>query len=133
LFLGDLFQETHWGFKRLFKIVLFSDSIFCLSTTSNFYYYLISNDYHVIDDLNINFLSILKYAGKENIPDWLIFSFNSINIFEVFYILTLAFFIYIILKIKYAKAFIFVCLTYGIGSYFYIVGMTFIYLNLSEL
>ena len=131
LYIGDLFQETHWGFKQLFKSALFADTVFCLSVICNFYYYLISNNYHVTDDLSVNCLSLLKYTGKENIPNWLIFAFNSINVFEILYILTLAFLIRTIAKANYLKAFVFVCLTYGVGNYLYIASITFLYLNFS--
>jgi len=130
LFLGDLFQETHWGFKKLFNISLKTDVVFCFSVICNFYYYAFSENYDKIEDLSINHFSLLHTAGKENIPSWLVFAFNSLNIFELFYVFLLIIFIHSLLKISYLKSIVFVLLTYGIGNYLYIVTITFLYLNL---
>ena len=130
LFLGDLFQESHWGFKKLFNISLKADVVFCLSAIGNFYYYAFSNNYAKIEDLNVNYFSLLRTAGKENIPAWLVFAFNSLNIFELFYIILLILFVRSTFKISYLKSSVFVLLTYGIGNYLYIVAITFLYLNM---
>jgi hypothetical protein len=129
LFIGDLVQEYHWSFKSLFNISLKADAVFILSQICNFYYYALSDNYKVMDDLNVNFLSVLKWTGTENIPEWLVFAYNSINVFELLYIIVLAIFIHASFKFSWLKSVIFMILTYGIGSYLYVVGMTFLYLN----
>jgi len=130
LFLGDLFQETHWGFKKLFNISLKADVAFCFSIICNFYYYAFSGNYQKIEDLSVNYFSLLSTTGKENIPTWLVFAFNSMNIFELIYIVLLILFIRSTFKISYLKSSVFVLLTYGIGNYLYIVAITFLYLNM---
>ena len=130
LFLGDLFQESHWGFKKLFNISLKVDIVFCFSIICNFYYYAFSENYEKIEDLSVNYFSLLHITGKENIPTWLVFAFNSINIFELIYIFLLIIFIHSVFKISYLKSSVFVLLTYGIGNYLYIAAITFLYLNM---
>ena len=130
LFLGDLFQESHWGFKKIFNISLKADVAFCFSVISNFYYYAFSENYEKIEDLSVNYFSLLRIAGKENIPTWLVFAFNSLNIFELIYIFLLIIFIHLSFKISYLKSSAFALLTYGIGNYLYIVAITFLYLNM---
>jgi len=130
LFIGDLFQETRWGFKRLFNVSLKADIAFSFSIIANFYYYAFSENYQKVEDLSVNYFSLLRITGKENIPTWLVFAFNSLNIFEVVYIILLILFFHSLFKISYLKSSIFVLLTYGIGNYLYIVAITFIYLNL---
>ncbi len=129
--IGNLIQESHWSFQSLFNISLKADIVFCLSPICNFYYYSLTNDYNSIDDLGVNCFSFLKLTGRENIPNWLIMAFNSINLFELIYIVLLIVLIQGCFQISYLKATVFVLLTYCIGNYFYIVGMTFLYLNFS--
>jgi len=130
LFIGDLFQETHWGFKKLFNVSLKADVAFSFSIIANFYYYAFSGNYQKVDDLSVNYFSLLKLTREENIPTWLVFAFNSLNIFELVYIFLLILFVHSMFKISYLKSSVFVLITYGIGNYLYIVAITFFYLNL---
>ncbi|GHT02547.1 hypothetical protein FACS189423_01490 [Bacteroidia bacterium] len=131
LYIGDLIQETHWGFRQLFNISLKADIVFGFGIIFNFYFYALTNNYSTIDDLNINCASLLKLVGKENIPNWLVLAYNSINFFELLYIILLVVFLKISFQLTYLKSIVFVLLTYFIGNYLYIVGMTFVYLNFS--
>jgi hypothetical protein len=130
LYIGDLVEETHWGFKPLFNISLKADVAFSLNTIFSFYYCLLS-DIKTLDDLSVNYLSLLKIVGKENIPDWLVLAFNSINVFELLYVILLIVMLKTSFRITYLKSIIFVLLTYCIGNYFYLTAMTFLYLSFS--
>jgi hypothetical protein len=131
LYVGNLINEYRWGFGSLYNISLKADIAFCASSVCNFYYYAVSDNYKTIEDLGINCASLLKIINRESIPNWLIFAYNSINVFELFYVFFLVFFIKTIFRISYFKSFIFVLLTYCIGNYLYVVGLTFLYLNFS--
>jgi hypothetical protein len=131
LFLGDLFQETRWGYKRMFNIALKSDIVFVLSAISVFYYYLIFGNYSTTTDLSIHPFSLLAATGQENIPGWLVFAYNSINVFELIYLVFLTFLIHFSAQTGYIKALIFSLLTYGVGNYLYVIAITFLYLNFS--
>ena len=129
LFLGDLFQESHWGFKRLFNVALKADAVFVLSAISVFYYYLILGQHQTMNDLSVHPFSLLAVIGQENIADWLLFAYNSINLFELIYLVFLTMLIHTATQTGYIKAFIFSLLTYGIGNYLYVVSLTFLHLN----
>ena len=129
LFLGDLFRETHWGYKRLFNIALKADIVFILSAICVFYYYLIVGDYKTTHELNIHPFSLLAVTGQENIPGWLVFAYNSINVFELIYLVLLSLLIHVSTQTGFVKSLIFSLLTYGVGNYLYIVAITFLYLN----
>jgi len=131
LFIGDLFQETHWGYKRMFNIALKADAVFIISAISVFYFFLIFGDYKTINDLNIHPFSLLAITGQDNIPDWLVFAYNSVNVFELIYLIFLMLLIHASTQTGYIKALIFSLLTYGVGNYLYIVAITFLYLNFS--
>jgi len=128
---GNLINETRWSYKSIYNISLKADIAFSLGTICNFYYYAISDNVQKIDDLGVNFASLLKIVGRDNIPNWLIFAFNSINLFELLYMVLLILFIKSCFNISYIKSTLLVLLTYGIGNYLYVVGITFIYLNFS--
>ncbi|MDR0546910.1 MAG: hypothetical protein LBG77_04930 [Dysgonamonadaceae bacterium] len=129
--IGNLVNETRWKYKSLYNLSLKADIAFCFSSIANFYYYAISGNYQTTDDLGVNCCSLLKIVGKESIPDWLIFAFNSINIFELFYVILLILFIKACFNLSFWKSTVFVLLTYFIGNYLYVVGLTFLYLNFS--
>ena len=131
LFIGNLVNESKWKYKTIYTISLKSDIAFTLSSMCNFYYYAISDNFNSIEDLGINCASLLKITGMENIPNWLIFAYNSINLFELFYVVLLILFIKTCFKITYIKSVVFVLLTYCVGNYLYVTGLTFLYLNLS--
>jgi hypothetical protein len=126
---GNLVNETHWKYKSLYNIALKSDIVFLFSQISNFYYYTGSSNYKTIEDLGVNCVSFLKIVGKENIPAWLVLAYNSINLFELIYVILLILFIKNCFHITFGKSTVFVLLTYVIGNYFYIVAMTFLYLS----
>jgi hypothetical protein len=131
LFLGDLFQETRWGYKLMFNIALKADIVFILSAVSIFYYYLIFGDYKTVHELNIHPFSLLAFTGQESIPDWLVFAYNSINIFELIYLIFLTLLIHTSAQTSYIKTLIFSLLTYGVGNYLYVIAITFLYINFS--
>jgi len=131
LFIGNLVIESRWKYKPIYTITLKSDIVFTLSQICNFYYYVISGNFKTIEDLDINCFSLLKVVGIKNIPNWLIFAYNSINLFELFYIVLLILFIKSCFHTTLVKSIVFVLLTYCIGNYLYVVGLTFLYLNFS--
>ena len=131
LFLGDLFQETKWGYKQMFNIALKADIVFVCSSMAVFYYYLIFGEYQTVNDLNIHPFSLLAVIGQENIPNWLVFAYNSVNVFEGIYLIFLSLLIHFSTQTGFLKALIFSLLTYGVGNYLYIITITFLYLNFS--
>ena len=131
LLIGNLINETHWKYNSLYNLSLKAEIAFCLNSICNFYYYVISQNYNTVEDLSVNCGSLLKLVGKESIPNWLIFAYNSINLFELIYVILLILFIQICFRISCWKSIVFVLLTYCIGNYLYVVGLTFLYLNFS--
>jgi hypothetical protein len=133
LFVGSLFQEYRWKWKQLFTISLKADIVFLLAAAVGFYYYVFVNRTETLDDMSTNFVSLLAVVERANTSAWLVSAYNAINLFELLYIAILAIFIHEIFSFKWWKSIIFVVLSYGIGLYLYIAGITFIYLHLSEI
>lgn len=131
LYIGNLVNESKWKFHSVYTVSLKADIVFCLCQIVTFYYYAVSNDFNTLEDLSINFTSLLKVVGKANIPNWLVLAYNSINLFELLYVILLVVLLKVSFQLSYVKSAIFILLTYCIGNYLYIVGMTFLYLNFS--
>lgn len=129
LFIGNLVNETHWKYETVYTISLKADIIFILSQIANFYYYVVSGNYRTVEDLSVNCCSLLKVVGMKNIPQWLIFAYNSINVFELIYMILLVLLIKTCFQLTYMKSTVFVLLTYLIGNYLFVAGLTFLYLN----
>ena len=131
LYVGSLVNESYWQFRSVYTLSLKADIAFCFSQIGNFYYYAISDNFYTVEDLSINFASLLRIVGIDNIPNWLILAYNSINLFELLYVILLIVFLKITFRLSYIKSIVFVLLTYCIGNYLYVAGMTFLYLYLS--
>jgi hypothetical protein len=131
LYIGNLVNETHWKYSDVYSLSLKADIAFVFSHIGNFYYYLIGGNYKTTEDLSVNFASLLKYVGKENIPNWLIFAYNSVNVFELLYVILLILSIKSCFCINYLKSIVFVLLTYCIGNYLYVFSLTYLYLSFS--
>jgi len=131
LFLGDLFQETKWGYKCMYNVALKADAVFVFSSIAVFYYFLIFGNYTTTSDLSVHPFSLLAITGQENIPSWLVFAYNSVNVFEGIYLIFLSLLIHFSTQTGFIKALIFSLMTYGVGNYLYIITITFIYLNFS--
>ncbi|MDR0573951.1 MAG: hypothetical protein LBG96_07995 [Tannerella sp.] len=129
---GNLIQEYHWKYEKLYNISLKADAIYLLSSVCNFYFYAFFQPAKNIKELNINFLSVLKLKGFENVQSWLVMAFNSLNVFELLYIILLIVLIKASLRLSFLKSTIFVILTYCIGNYIYVIAMTFVYLNVAQ-
>jgi hypothetical protein len=129
---GNLVQEYHWKWTEIYNISLKADVIYLFSLVGNFYYYGFFSPAKSFNDLSINFLSYLKIKGIENTQSWLVLAFNSINLFELAYVVLLILLIKTSFHLSIWKSIIFVLLTYVIGNYFYLVGMTFVYLNFAQ-
>ncbi|MDR0798922.1 MAG: hypothetical protein LBN18_04090, partial [Dysgonamonadaceae bacterium] len=114
--------------RQVFNISLKADIALSLSVVANFYYYILTEDYNTVNDLNVNCFSLLKIVGSDTIPSWLILAYNSINLFELAYLLLLILLIRTSFQLNYLKSTVFVFLTYGVGNYLYLVAMTFLYL-----
>lgn len=126
---GNLVQEYHWNYRQLFNISLKADIVYLFSLIGNFYFYAFFQPPKNIQDLGVNFLSVLKIKGIANAQNWLVLAYNSMNLFELLYVALLIFLIKACFQISCLKATVFVLLTYCMGNYLYIAGMTFIYLN----
>ena len=129
LYVGSLFQEYGWEWKKIFNIALKADIVFLLASAVGFYYYVFVNTPQTLEDMSVNFVSVLALVGLENTPAWLVSAYNSMNLFELLYIALLTVLVCKVFNRKWYFSLIFLLLTYGVGTYLYVAGMTFLFLS----
>jgi len=129
LYVGSLFQEYDWEWKKVFNIALKADIVFLFAMVVRFYYYVFINEPQTMEDMNVCFVSLLALVGYENTPAWLVSAYNSMSLFEVLYIALLTVLVSKVFGRKWYLSLVFVLCTYGLGTYLYVAGMTFLYLN----
>jgi hypothetical protein len=76
-------------------------------------------------------LSLLNLLEVKDIPQWLLYPLQVINIFEVLYWLILAYGLSLVAKERLPKMLWLVAFSYGIGLFVWVVFITFITINLS--
>ena len=129
MYVGSLFQEYDWEWKKVFNIALKADVVFLFAMAVRFYYYVFINEPQTMEDMSVCFVSMLALVGLENTPAWLVSAYNSMSLFEVLYIALLTVLVSKVFDRKWYFSLIFVLCTYGLGTYLYVAGMTFLYLN----
>ena len=74
-------------------------------------------------------LSLLNLVVIENIPQYLIYPLQLINIFELAYWIVLAFLIKVYTNRSFDKSFSFVAGTYGVGLFAWVILVVFLSIN----
>jgi hypothetical protein len=128
LYVGSIFINIKISFVKLFNISLKSQIIIAvnyfvsviLKSSS-----LIERNYNNINN-NYDFQSARVFFRNEDLPYWLNYPLQCINITEIIYILFLAVGVQLVFKIKYPKALGFTTLYYGIGLVIWIIFSVFL-------
>ncbi|MEA3318145.1 MAG: hypothetical protein U9R54_09325 [Bacteroidota bacterium] len=127
-FVGTIFNNIKISFVKIFSISLKSQIIFAINYLVSVILKcsgLIERNYNNINN-NYDFQSARLFFRNEDVPYWLIYPLQCINITEIIYILFLSIGIQFILKIKYFNAIKFTALYYGIGLIFWIIFSVFL-------
>ncbi|WP_166367061.1 hypothetical protein [Perlabentimonas gracilis] len=75
---------------------------------------------------NFSFQSLLRFFDNKNLPYWLLYPLQCVNVAEAVHILFLSLGISFLMKQKYGKSLLFVLLWYGMGLLFWIVFTVFL-------
>ena len=119
-------------FKEIFQIVLIAEFVWLTpSFITIIWFGFIDTDYTLIDVQYFKPLSLLNFFEVSGIESWLIFPLQSLNLFEVAYMLVLTIGIKRILKKDYNTALNFTIPVYGTALITWIVFITFLSINLT--
>ncbi len=90
LYVGLSFDGTSNSFKEVFNIALKAEAIFIVANIIRLTINLMTQRVSDFNDLNYYPLSLISITGTENLYTWLVYPLQTLNLFELFYWLTLA-------------------------------------------
>ena len=111
-FISGLQKEVTLG--MIFTIVVASEIVIVLASLSKFLWFAFFAGNYTLDDVSFFYpLSLINLFGQNEVAKYWIYPLQSVNLFQVVYILMLAMGIAKISSVKREKADIIVLLTYG--------------------
>ncbi len=120
-------------FKEIFDKVVIAEFVWLIpSIITLIWFGFIDTDYSLMDVQYFKPLSLLNFFEATDIEGWLIFPLQSLNLFEIAYMLVLAIGIKRILKKDYVEALNFTIPVYGSALVTWIVFITFLSINLTN-
>lgn len=128
--IGTILFDYPAGFRSLFGMVIKAVSIFALGKLA-YTVILLGFDIQSMEDLfRADVFSLLGLVGKHNVPDWLVYPLNVVNVFEVFFWLALAGGLMLLIGRSFRSMLAFVAGTYGAGLIVWILLIVFLQLTL---
>lgn len=132
LLAGTIFWNIRISFKKLFQIALIAEFLFIVPSLIKLVWFMfVKTDYELLDLQTFYPLSLLNLLNAKDIPQWLLYPLQIINVFEVLYWFILAYGISIVAKEKLPKLLGLVAASYGVGLFVWVVFVTFLNINLS--
>ncbi len=132
LYTGTILSGLKVEFKNLFHVVLQAEFAFLFAVFVKFYWiYVFMSDVSLKTISFFQPLSIINFFSIGEIPKWLVYPMQLVNLFEIGYWLLLAYLLEKIIKKSFWKSFEFVLSTYGIGLLIWAVFVVFLTLNLT--
>ena len=138
IYSGLLFFNFTAGFGRIFKIALWADFVFVLSTLAKLVILIFFREVNTLHDLQFQPFSVLEFFPRESVDTMFIYPLSLLNLFELGYFLMLAWLIRDLLNTEspgkpfgFGMAFRLTGISYGCGLLLWILTVLFINLNLS--
>lgn len=132
LSIGTILFSLDFKFKSIFKSVLLAEGVFIIAQII----YLINLSQHlntltIESSLNYFPLTVLSIYGAENVVPWLHYPLQTLNLFEVAYILCISWLLSKQWKLDFIESINIVLPSYGIGLLIWIVLVIFLTLQIS--
>lgn len=130
--IGAVLSNISFNFKTIFKAALLAEVVFIVAQVL----YLINVSSH-LDTLTLetaaNYypLTILSYFGTENVVQWLQYPIQTLNLFEVFYMMAIAWLLSKQWKEDFMESLAVVVPSYATGFLLWLVFVTFVTLQVS--
>ncbi len=129
LFIGLFLFNQKATFKRIFTLVTKAEFIFIGVVIIKLVWFSFKTQYTLEEIQYFYPLSALSIVGYEGLSPWFLYPFQTLNLFELVYWITLAYLIGKEIKISTDKAFKIVASSYGSALLIWIVAIMFISLN----
>lgn len=132
IFVGVVLTDIEVSFKDLFRSVVIAESIFIVAN-SIYLFNLYVHRTELTFETTANYfpLSMLSFWGVENIVPWLQYPLQTLNLFEVIYILCISWLLSKQWKADFIESINIVLPSYGIGLLIWMVLVVFLTLQVS--
>ena len=128
-FISGLQKKVTLG--MIFTIVVASEIVIVLASLSKFLWFAFFAGNYTLDEINFFYpLSLINLFGQNEVAKYWIYPLQSVNLFQVAYILMLAMGLAKVSSVKREKADIIVLLTYGSTFILWIVFIMFITIDI---
>jgi hypothetical protein len=125
---GVVFFDEKYSFRYIFKACMFSEFVFLLSHFLYSINLFVNRENLTIETAGNYFpFSFFSLIGAENVhSDWIIYPLQTINLFEVFYMASIAWFLSKKSKQSFVDTFGIVLPSYGLGLLLWITLVAFL-------
>jgi len=128
--IGNFIIDLKLKFKQLLRIALFGETVFLTVAFIRLIWLLLFPENLTLEYIQVFYpLSLINLVEFENVPQYLIYPMQLVNIFELVYWIVLAYLIKIYTNRSFDKSFDFVAKTYGVGLFTWVVLVVFISIN----
>jgi hypothetical protein len=120
-----LMEYGKMTFSKLFKVAMICESVFILRAIFQYVYVFNFTEVETLQDLSQGVASVSSLFPQNAIPQWAMYALQTMNVFEVFYVLALAGLCAYAFRRDTSTMIVFSATSYGIGLLLWIVAATF--------
>lgn len=129
---GAILTDSEFTFRYIFRSATYSEYVFLISQAVFSFNLYFNRDALNIENVGSYFpLSMLSYFGTENVVPWLHYPLQTLNLFEVAYILCISWLLSKQWKPYFIESINIVLPSYGIGLLIWMVLVVFLTLQIS--
>jgi hypothetical protein len=127
IYTGTLIVGIDISFKRIFYVALLAEGIFLIPAILKLCWFLFVQTEYTLSDIQAFYpLSAINFFDAGSLDPWLIYPLQSVNIFEVLYVLAVAYGLFLSTKGSYIKTLGLTTFTYGAGLFIWLVSIMFL-------
>jgi hypothetical protein len=132
LSVGAFLFNYEINFKSFFKIVLLADFILLLPPLIKLLWFSLVDINYTLNDLQFfTPLSAINFFDGSTLEPWLVYPLSLLNLFEVGYIIALAYLMREVIESDFAQSLKLVLVSYGTGLLIWVIFITFLTVSLS--
>lgn len=127
---GNFILDWKLQFKQLLRIVILAETVFLFVAFLRIIWFLLFPENLSLEYIQSFYpLSLINVIGTGNLPKYLIYPLQLINVFELIYWIVLAYLIGTYANKTFDKSLGFVAKTYGLGLFAWVVLVVFLSIN----
>lgn len=132
IYIGAIIIAIDISFKKIFQMALLAEAIFFIPSIFKLFWFVFVQTNYTLSDIQTFYpLSVLNFFDPDSLDVWLIYPLQLINIFEVMYLLILAYGLFLNTKTSYRKMLGLTVCTYGTGLFIWTISIMFLTVSFS--